>query len=277
MSHALIIGCGDLGSAIAIRLIEFGLDVTGVRISNKPMPQNICLLQADVTDIDTLGSLKFLTPNILIYCIAATAQTDENYYAHYVLGLNNVLQVVNRSQLRHVFFVSSTRVYGQVSKELLDEDTFATPSDFGGRRLLEAENALKSFPFNSTVLRLSGIYGPGRLRMINLVKNNDHWPSTNAYSNRIHRDDAAKFVAFLCKKVLNDELVDDVYIVTDSLPVSQYEVLNWIAEHLKLSTKSAPAISGGKLLSNHRLLSTGFLMEYPSYKQGYTALIQTIT
>ena len=277
MSEALIIGCGDLGSVIASGLIEAGLEVTGVRISNKSVPQSVRFVQADVTCMDALHALKNLTPNILIYCIAATAQTDENYHAHYVQGLKNVLQTVSHTQLQHVFFVSSTRVYGQTSDNLLDESIVAIPSDFGGIRLLEAENVLKSYPFNSTVLRLSGIYGAGRLRMVNLAQNVDNWPPTNTYSNRINRDDAARFIIFLCEKVRKNEAVSECYIVTDSAPVSQYEVLNWIAMQLKLPQKLAPVITAGKRLSNQRLLNTGFELDYPSYQQGYAPMIKALT
>ena len=276
MSQALIIGCGDLGSCIAIGLIEIGINVTGVRLSNKSVPSGVQLIQADVTDIHSLNAIKNLTPNIVIYCVAATAQTDENYQAHYVQGLKNVLQNINNAQLQHVFFVSSTRVYGQAGGDLLDENNTAIPSDFGGERLLEAENTLHAYSSSSTVLRLSGIYGLGRLRMINLAKNIDNWPLTNTYSNRINRDDAARFVVFLCGKVLKSESIADCYIVTDSAPVSQYEVLNWIAEQFQAPKKLAPTISGGKRLSNQRLLETGFSLQYPSYQQGYAAIIQSL-
>ena len=276
MSQALIIGCGDLGSSIAIGLVQTGVNVTGIRLSNKSVPSGVQLIQADVTDIHSLNAIKNLTPNIVIYCVAATAQTDENYQAHYVQGLKNVLQSINNAKLQHVFFVSSTRVYGQVGGDLLDENNTAIPSDFGGERLIEAENVLHAYSSRSTVLRLSGIYGLGRLRMINLAKNIDNWPLTNTYSNRINRDDAARFVVFLCGKVLKSESIADCYIVTDSAPVSQYEVLNWIAEQFQAPKKLAPTISGGKRLSNQRLLETGFSLQYPSYQQGYAAIIQSL-
>ncbi len=277
MSQALIIGCGDLGSQIASSLIQLGCDVIGVRISNKPVPNGVQLVQADVTKIHSLDPLKKLTPNILIYCIAATAQTDENYLAHYVQGLKNVLKTVNHANLQHVFFVSSTRVYGQATDDLLDENVTAIPSDFGGLRLLEAENVLKDYAFNSSVLRLSGIYGVGRLRMINLAQNIESWPLTNTYSNRINRDDAARFTVFLCEKALKNQPISDCYVVTDSAPVSQYEVLNWIAQQLNTPEKLAPAISGGKRLSNQLLLSTGFKLMFPSYQEGYSALLSKHT
>jgi nucleoside-diphosphate-sugar epimerase len=123
------------------------------------------------------------------------------------------------------------------------------------------------------VLRLSGIYGPGRLRMINLAKNAAAWPKQNSWSNRIHRDDAAAFIVFLTKRALAGEAIDDYYIITDSCPVPQYAVLSWIAEQLNCDQPEQLPISGGKRLNNQRMVATGFKLQYPDYKVGYRALL----
>lgn len=271
--RALIVGLGDLGLEIAKRLQSEGVQVYGVRRS---VMQNasIHMIQADVTQAASLQVLAAVQPEILIYCVAAGGQSDAEYQAAYVDGLRNVLLTQQQNKkLKHVFFVSSTRVYGQDTQDLLDESIPSVPADFGGERLLQAEQLLKEFSCNSTVLRLSGIYGPGRLRMINLAKSATAWPKQNSWSNRIHRDDAAAFVVFLTKRVLANEVIDDCYIVTDSCPVPQYTVLSWIAEYLHYEQPEQLPISGGKRLSNQRMLATGFKLQYPDYKAGYQALI----
>ncbi len=94
-------------------------------------------------------------PEIILYCVAATAQEDDNYYQHYVLGLQHVLAAQpTNPNLKHVFFVSSTRVYGQITHALLDEVTPAEANDFGGYRLLEAEQQLQIINCSSTVLQV---------------------------------------------------------------------------------------------------------------------------
>ena len=197
MAKILIVGCGDLGSTIANNL-NHEHQVTGLRrsipISTSQAASggmqithaafsSMQIIAADVTKANRLLSLSNLYPNIIIYCISADAQTDANYQAQYVIGLKNVLATqANNDALQHVFFVSSTRVYGQTDGQntqyLLDETKTAIPNDFGGERLLEAENALKDFCLHknmlpdlntrgqackSTSMRLSGIYGKGRL------------------------------------------------------------------------------------------------------------------
>ena len=279
MAKVLMIGCGDLGAAIATRLFNAGHMLTGVRIGSQALPHGMRTIQADVTLPNTLSPIERLNPNIIIYCVSAGGSTDAQYHAVYVQGLKNVLTTqANNKALQHVFFVSSTRVYGQITDKLLDENTLANPADFGGERLLEAENVLNALSCNSTKLRLSGIYGTGRLYLVNMAKELNKWPQNNHYSNRIHRDDAAAFIAFLVDKVANNQMVEDCYIVTDDLPTQQYEVLTWLANQLKMDTSNikAPSALGGKRLSNKRMRDTGFALQYPNYQAGYSEILQNL-
>ena len=278
-AKVLIIGCGDLGTQIAINLQLQGYEVTGLRISDKQLPAGIKTIQADVTQPETLSQLTHIQPNYLIYCVAGSAKTsaeiDENYKLHYVDGLRNVLATQQNNQhLKHVFFVSSTRVYGQKTEEIIDDATTAIASDSGGERLLEAENLLKYLPCGGTVLRLSGIYGPGRTRMLKLAEQPDLWPVQNSWSNRIHRDDAAAFIVHLINLLQQQKIIADCYIVTDSQPTTQYETLNWIAAKKNLINDIiTPPVSGGKRLSNGRMLQSGFNLQYPNYQVGYAKLM----
>ncbi|MFW5432196.1 MAG: SDR family oxidoreductase [Methylophilaceae bacterium] len=277
MTKFLVVGCGDLGGEVAKLLNASGHTVTGVRVSDKLLSNGMSCIQADVTQLASLKALENISPNIIIYCVAANAQSDASYQAHYVEGLNNVLTTQkNNHHLQHVFFISSTRVYGQVANQLLDETVAAMPGDFGGKRLLEAEALLKSLPCSATSIRLSGIYGPGRLYMVNLAKQPGRWPASNQWTNRVHRDDAARFVAFLSEKVIAGKKVEDCYIATDDMPVMQYDVLYWIASKLNVAVpnKNTVDITRGKLLSNKRLRASGFQLTYPNYKVGYSNILE---
>ncbi len=277
MANVLLVGCGDLGSTIAVQLHHAGHQVVGVRKSAQQLPLGMMTLQMDVTNADAMQPLAQLNPEVIIYCVAATAQTDENYYLHYVLGLQHVIQSqTNNPNLKHVLFISSTRVYGLHSDEMVDEDTPAIANDFGGRRLLEAEQLLQQLACQSTILRLSGIYGPDRLYLINMAKDLTRWPKENHWSNRIHRDDAAGFITFLVNLSLNGHPVQPLYIVTDSMPTEQYVVLRWLANHMSLPQplQPDPIVTQGKRLSNKRLLASGYQLMYPHYQIGYAELVQ---
>jgi nucleoside-diphosphate-sugar epimerase len=272
----LIVGCGDLGSTLGQDLVAQGYRVAGVRRTPQPLPGGIATIAADVTDPTSLAPLAGLRPAILIYSVAASEQSDEAYRTQYVEGLRNTLHVLAPlGSVKHAFFVSSTRPYGQSSQDLLDETTPAQPTDFGGQRLLEAESLLASAPFPGTVLRLSGIYGPGRTRMLKLAMQTSSWPAQNSWTNRIHRDDAAAFIALLIRRALEGEPLESCYLVTDSTPAPQHEVLRWIASAMgQLDLPASPPVSGGKPLSNARMLATGFAPRYPSYREGYAEELQ---
>jgi len=270
----LIVGCGDLGSAVGRHLMAAGVRVSGTRRSSSELPEGVDFIQLDVTDPASVSRLSHLHPGLLLYCVAASAQTDDNYKAHYVDGLRNVLQALQPAHsLRHVFFVSSTRVYGQSGDMLLDEMTAPVPADFGGKRLLEAEAVLAEMQMPSTVFRLSGIYGPGRTRLIDLARMPAAWPQQNVWTNRIHRDDAARFIARCMMG--SAQAPAPLYVVTDSAPVAQYEVLQWLAleQGVDAGAVQTPPISGGKRLSNARMLASGFDLQYADYRSGYGALL----
>lgn len=279
MAHILIIGCGDIGGKVAKLLLEAGHTVTGIRTSNKPTHPQMTCIQADVTVSASLASLYDINPHIVIYCIAANAQTDESYRMHYVEGLRHVLNTqINNTQLQHVFFISSTRVYGQETEKLLDELTLAIPTDFGGERLLEAEQLLKTMVCGSTTIRLSGLYGRGRQYLLNLAKEPERWPQHNKWTNRIHRHDAARLIAFLCEKVTVGAFVEDCYIGVDDMPALQYDVLTWLATQLNIKVPQMRLDEkvSGKRLSNQRIRNAGFELKYANYQVGYSEILKNV-
>jgi dTDP-4-dehydrorhamnose reductase len=125
---------------------------------------------------------------------------------------------------------------------------------------------------------LSGIYGPGRTRLIKLAATPAQWPVHNNWTNRIHRDDAAAFIASCVMKADKGAAVEPLYVVTDSQPVPQYEVLQWLAKEqgVDYSDVKVPDAIGGKRLSNQRMLNSGFSLQYPDYQAGYRQLIRSI-
>ncbi|WP_334106963.1 SDR family oxidoreductase [Methylobacillus sp.] len=272
MSRILVAGCGDLGMELARRLAEAGNEVIGLRRSVKTMPAGVQLMTADVASPTTLERIATIQPEILVYCVAATEHSDENYRLSYVEGLRNVLAALKNVPLQHIFFVSSTGVYGQETHEWLDEDIPPLPTDFSGQRMLEAEALLAGYP--ATVLRFSGIYGPGRTRMIRLAQVPAQWPPKNGWTNRIHRDDGAAFIQYLIGQ-LEYATPARLYLVTDSQPVALYDVLHWLAQQLQVEaeTIATPTVAGNKRLSNQRMLATGYRFIYPDYVAGYQALL----
>ena len=219
--------------------------------------------------VGVVGSIPIAPTNFLPH--------GSSYQDHYVVGLKKTYKaILDLDHFKHLFFVSSTRVYGQKTTKILSEFDVAQPSDYGGEALMEAEMIARQLKEKATILRLSGIYGPTRTRMIQLAQSNPgNWPATNNWSNRIHEEDAACFIVFLINKIVRQESIEPLYLVTDGEPTKQYDVLTWIRKYLKLTTDTIeiPIVEGGKQLRSVLLNQTGFTLKYPDFTYGYKAMI----
>lgn len=268
----LIAGCGYVGTALGVELAAQGNDVWGLRRDASRLPPQLHALSADLSDPTTLRSLPSALDHV-VYCAGADEASDAAYERVYVSGLRNVLAATSGSGLRRVFFTSSTAVYGQSLGEWVDENAETTPTHFSGIRLLEAERLLRQQPVPATVLRCSGIYGPGRTRLIDSVRNGSAAPSQR-FTNRIHRDDIAGAIAHL----LGHAQPPPLLLLSDDAPALDSEVIGFLAQQLGVPQPAlAPAATAGrgghKRCRNTQLHATGYQLRYPSYREGYGAML----
>ena len=273
----LIIGCGQLGFSIVNNADPDVFKLYGFSRSLRKSPASIEMHQVDILKTEAIDAIKLVNPEIIIYAVSADTQSIESYQDHYVLGLKKTYEaILELDHFKHLFFVSSTRVYGQKTTKILSELDIAEPSDYGGEALMEAETVARQLKDKATILRLSGIYGPNRKRMIQLAQSNPgNWPATNNWSNRIHEEDAARFIVFLMKRIMMQESIEPIYLVTDGVPTKQYDVLTWIRNRLQLTTDTIelPILESGKQLQSVLLNQTGFVLKYPDFTYGYEAII----
>ena len=196
-------------------------------------------------------------------------------------GLTHVLDALERDGVQpgRVLFVSSTAVYGDAGGGWVDERTPAAPGGFSGRVLLEAEQLIQArfsgTATTATSLRLGGIYGPGRTRLIEQVRNGSAViPEDVRYTNRIHRDDAGAAIVHLATMAARPEAT---YVGVDNDPADLGTVLRFLAAEMGLAEPPAgdagPARGGNKRCRNSLLLSTGFTFTYPTFREGYRAVL----
>ena len=272
----LIIGCGKLGQKIGENLSELPIEIIGIKRSLPKTPLTFKIITLDIFSDKFLDNVNFINPDLLIYSVSADDQTKESYQKNYVEGLKVTINVLsNLKHFQHLIFISSTRVYGQISNSVFSEFTTPQPNDFRGRALLEAEKCLNKSPFKYTILRLSGIYGDDRRHMLRVASDLTKWPAQDRWTNRIHEEDAVSFISFLLTQILNKKEIESLYLVTDSQPVSLYEVLSWIRSELGLSLYKAtvPNIINGKKLKSEILPTLNFIFKHPNYKIGYGQMI----
>ena len=272
--RVLLIGCGDLGQRAAQRFLARGDAVHALR-RNPPATEagGIQWLQGDITRPETLGNLPQGVTR-LVHLPSPGARDPQAYRGVFVDGLANVLKALDQSALKRIVFVSSSAVYGEHHGEWVDESTPPAPQGFNGQVLLEAEAALAAQPVSSTALRLAGLYGPGRLQLIERLRSGaagapvqpEHW------ANRIHIDDAAAAVVHLA---LLPE-VAPVYIGCDDTPLPLHVLYAELAALIGAPAPReapAPVNVGSKKLSNARLRASGLTLQWPDSRKGYAALV----
>lgn len=272
----LVIGCGKLGQKLGLLAKKTPLDLLGFK-RKKITSTNIRIEQQDIFDKSFFDKVKIHSPDFILYSLSADEQSEKSYRRNYVEGLKQVIKSIKYiNNFQHLFFVSSTSVYGDNNDQFIDEFSETSPKNFRGTILLEAENLLNTVKFNRTVLRLSGIYGSGRNYMIKLSQDAESWPKVDRWTNRINEDDAANFIIFLLNQCLQGEIPEKLYLLTDKEPVTLFRLLNWIRQNLNLKNKinitSDPIL--GKRLRSSIIPSLKFEYKYPTYKQGYKELIQ---
>lgn len=274
----LIAGCGDLGTAVGQVLAKQGATVVGLRRRAAPLPAPLRTLRADLRQRRALVQLP---PDIsLVYYIATPDRFDDDAYREaYVDGLSNLLAALHgqRQPPRRLVLVSSTAVYGQLAGEWVDETSPTVPTAFSGRRMLESERLALGSDVPSVVVRFGGIYGPGRERMVKKVEAGEPCAADPPlYTNRIHREDCIRVLAH----VADARVPPGVYLATDDAPCAQCELMDWLAAQLgrPLSPRRAGPAGGrrgsNKRCRNDKLKATGFQLRYPTYREGYAALLR---
>lgn len=268
---SVLIGCGDIGSSLASLLNAH--HCVGVRRSPEKLPHSLEGIAADFTDPDSLANaLGGQSFDYAVLTLTPGAFNEAAYRNSYLAGVRACIEVLQIR--RKVFFVSSSSVYGENSGGWVDEDSALEATGFSGRIMAEAEQALWDSRLATCSVRFSGIYGPGRQRLVRRVQAGE-FSRQLSYSNRIHRDDCAAVLAHLITLDANDVALQDCYLASDNLPVLNTEVEQWLSQQLELppppALSSMPAV--GKRCNNQRLRDSGFKFIHNDFRSGYTAML----
>ncbi|GAA1451230.1 NAD-dependent epimerase/dehydratase family protein [Nesterenkonia lacusekhoensis] len=268
-SHVLMAGCGDLGTAVGLRLLRRGWAVTGLR--RQPSASGaLATLRLDLADP---ADMRLPSTDVVVMSLTADGRTAADYERTYRQGLRGLRRTLGDQQPRLVF-VSSTSVIGPYDGQRVTEETPPAPSTETSEVLLAAEQDARDLFEHVVVIRPAGIYGPGRTRTIERIRRGDpvdHMLMTN----RIHRDDLAEILVTLVESTDPPELLH----ATDGAPARQAEVAAFIAERLGVPTPpdNGDGSPRGKTIdaSALRSLPTNPPLRYPSFREGYAELISS--
>ncbi|MDD5630594.1 MAG: SDR family NAD(P)-dependent oxidoreductase, partial [Methylococcales bacterium] len=175
-------------------------------------------------------------------------------------------------------FVSSTGVYSQSEGEWVDEDSIAQPVNGTSQLIRQAEEKLMSLDAGNIVVRFSGIYGPGREYLLRAARQAPAIQQNPPYfTNRIHQQDCVGVLAFILECRLAGVALEQCYLASDDDPAPMWEVMSWLADHLKCQPPTVKSVGNGGVMNkrccNRRLKALGYQFHYPGFKDGYLELI----
>ncbi|MFO0581438.1 MAG: NAD-dependent epimerase/dehydratase family protein [Anaeromyxobacter sp.] len=278
--HVLVAGCGWLGTAVARALVARGERVTGVRRDPARAAELAALgVEPLALDLGAPGAAdRVPAVDAIVACQSAGGDSAEAYRAAYLDANRALLVAAARHRAHALVYTGSTGVFGQRDGSDVDEATPPAPASPTGSVLAEAEALVRGGAgggLRATVVRLSGLYGPGRAGLLDRVRAGRHalGPGDQAWMNFCHRDDAVAVVL----AALERGAPGAVYHGSDAHPPRRREVVEWVSERLGIPpprTSSPPSPGPDRrILSEWTRRTLGVELRYPSFKEGFVELI----
>src|SRR5205814_2894727 len=202
--------------------------------------------------------------DVVVHCASSGA---DSYVHVYRDGVANLATCFPGAR---IIFTSSTSVYPQRDGSFVTEESAAEPDSENAQILRQAEKIV--LDNNGIVLRVAGIYGPGRSFLLRSVINGTAVPS-DRYVNQVHRDDVASAIYFLAQSRGTD--LPRIFNVVDDTTVPGAEILEWLSARLGVPLSNSAAAAepkrgrSNKRVSNAKLRALGWVPTYPNYREGF--------
>lgn len=245
----VIFGCGYVGSAVAQAALAAGARVEALtRNSEKAVALRAVglakVVVADLASADWHGQIES-APDFVVNTVSSGG--PEQYRQSYVGGMQSILAWAEsgESPVGTMVYTSSTSVYPQGGGVVVDETAEAPGATPNGAIIRESELLLENAPAAARarwfVLRLAGIYGPGRHHLLDQLREGVATlnGSGSHRLNLAHRDDIV--TAILACLHVPATVGSGIFNVADTAPAQRSEVVEWLAAQLKVS---APPFDG---------------------------------
>ena len=280
----LIVGCGYVGRRVAALHQARGEAVTGVvRSAGSAKALADAGIQSVAADLDD-DRLALPTRGVGVYYFAPPPEsgTTDPRLARFLASLPP------SGQPRRIVYIGTTGVYGDCGGAWVDESRPPNPSVDRARRRWDAECQLRGWAAATggelVILRVAGIYGPGRLPLERLRRRLPMVAEDEApWTNRIHVDD----LTAVCVAAMTRAPDGAVYNVSDGNPGNMADYFNRVADLAGLPrppvvrlAEARDRLSEGLLsylresrrLDNRRMLAElGVTLRYPTLADGLPA------
>jgi nucleoside-diphosphate-sugar epimerase len=285
--HVLVAGAGWLGSALSRALAGQGHRVTALRRD----PARAAALASPgvepmALDLSAPGAAERLPRDLdaVVACQSAGADGPEAYRRAYLEATRTLLDGLRASRrAAALVYTGSTGVFGQRDGSDVDEETPPAPASPAAEVLVAAERLVLGAgdpDLRCAVLRLSGLYGPGRNWPVERVRGGQIalGPGDGAWLNLCHLDDAVSAVV----AVLERGAPGRVYHATDAEPVRRRDLATWVAGRLGIPPPRlpegarAPALPDRRIHAERSRAELGLSLAYPSFREGLSIDRSTI-
>lgn len=282
----VVFGAGYVGGAVCREGRRRGLSVLALtrnpERATELRAEGIAAIEADLADSTWHARVPVGVPRVL-NSVSSGGGGMAGYVHSYEDGLRSILAWAGSGGGRgSLVYTSSTSVYPQGDGVRVDEATPTEASGDAAAILLRAEALAARWPGPRAILRLAGIYGPGRHSVLDQLRAGERLLSGAGRHrmNLIHRDDAAAAVWSVWDAPAAAET--RVYNVADGAPAPKEEMVAWLAARLGVP---APSFSGEAGPGRRRLVpdrwivadriraELGWRPGFPSYREGYAALL----
>jgi nucleoside-diphosphate-sugar epimerase len=288
--RALIVGCGYVGIPLGAALVKKGHEVFGMRRSAAAESElkavGIQPLLGDITRPDTLSCLP-ASWDWVVNTVSAGGGGPPAYRQVYLEGTRNLVGWLKDRPPKKYIYTSSTGVYGQTDGSAVKEESPTVPAAETGRLLVETERVLiqayRERRFPVVILRVAGIYGPGRGHWFQQFLKNEARLEGHGdrLLNLIHRDDVVGIIV----ECLESAHFGSVYNAVDDEPVTQLRYFHWLADTLGRHLPSVGAepeperqrgITNKKVLNRRLKMELGYQFKHPTFREGLTVEIQRL-
>lgn len=260
-----IIGCGYVGGAIARLWERSGHGVTVTTTTPEKVPELERLAQVAVLTGDNFEALREVVEDrdVVLLCVAPSKRIPGIYRATYLDTAKTLVKALKNSSVQQLIYTGSYSVLGDKDGEWTDEETPLTPANESGEILQETEQVLLSAQNGAVrvcILRLGGIYGPGR-EVVNIFRplaGTNRPGNGEDYTNWVHLDDIVQAIEFVRQKQLRG-----IYNLVKDVPLQSRELLERLSEIYGLAPvtwdESASSVRPyNARLSNQKIKAAGF-------------------
>ncbi len=280
--HLTVFGAGYVGAEVARQAIARGMRVTALT-RNVEKAEALRALGVNAVVADLAADDWHAHPALAGGAdFALNCVSSGGYRRSYVDGMKSVLSWTKRAPVGVFVYTSSTSVYPQDGGVRVDETAATTGGGENAQILLEAENLALGWSGGGCVLRLAGIYGPGRHHLLDQLREGAGMVAGRGdfHLNLIHRDDIAGAVWAVFGAPVG--LACGVFNVADDGAAPKAEMVNWLAARLGVPEPAftgAPAtgrraVTPDRVIANDRIKRVlGWRPVYPTFREGYVAIL----